>query len=89
MDVDMQPGIVLPDIYCLNFDTGEIKARPKHKANLPVNALYKYNIGRSKSGSSLISVLYILYISYHPALKLYTFFGQCLLKKHPIMQNMQ
>jgi len=27
MDIDMQPGIMLPDIYvCLIFDTGEIKA---------------------------------------------------------------
>jgi len=44
MDIDMQPGIVLPDNYvCLISIFGEIKKkyRPKHKANLPVNALHK------------------------------------------------
>jgi len=47
MDIDMQTGIVLPDIYvCLILTPGKSKQyRPKHKAHLPVNALYKYNIG--------------------------------------------
>ncbi|XP_067221397.1 Fc receptor-like protein 5 [Chanodichthys erythropterus] len=39
MDTDMQPGVVFPDIYVPDFD-----ARETHKANLPVNILYNYNI---------------------------------------------
>jgi len=43
---------MMPGIYvCLISKAGKKEIyRPKHKANLPVNALYKYNIGRSKFG---------------------------------------